>query len=247
MPVVFRELEPRIGFPWTVRVIGFILLATLLLPVLFLQPRMVPGTARKAIDKTAFRDWPFVVFLVGNFIYLLGGFTPFFYIQVYAIENSITDATFSFYIISIMNATSAVARVVPNFLSPYTGPFNMLIISGILTFVFAFAFIGANSVGALTVVSALYGGASGLFFALQPVVVIGLSPDPKLFGTRIGMAFGILSFAVLVSNPIAGAIQVSSGGYLWIWLWTGLTTGVGAIIMLIARLMKTDWKFVVKS
>lgn len=247
MPVVFRELEPRLGFPWAVRIIGFILLVTLLVPVLFLQPRMVAGKTRKAIDKTAFRDWPFVVFLMGNFIYLLGGFTPFFYVQVYGIEKNITDATFSFYIISIMNATSAVARIVPNFLSPYVGPFNILLASGLLTFVFAFSFIGASSVAALTVVSALYGGASGLFFALQPVIVIGLSPDPKLFGTRLGMAFGVISFAVLVSNPIAGAIQVASGGYLWIWLWTGLTTGVGAIIMAIARLMKTDWKFIVTS
>ncbi|KAH0593052.1 hypothetical protein MHUMG1_09299 [Metarhizium humberi] len=239
LPIVFRELQPKIGFPWTVRVIGFILFATLMLPVFFLRPRLIPGAGRKAIDKTAFTDWPFAVFLIGNFIYLLGGFTPFFYIQVYAVEKNIADASLSFYIISIMNAVSAIGRILPNFLSPYTGPFNMLIFTSILTFVFAFAFEGAQSVGSLIVVSALYGGATGLFFALQPVVVIGLSPNPKLTGTRVGMAFCFLSFAVLASNPIAGAIQ-TAGGFSGVWIWTGVVTAVGTAIMFAARLIKTE-------
>ncbi|KAL6891850.1 major facilitator superfamily domain-containing protein [Trichoderma evansii] len=238
LPIVYRELEPKIGFPWTVRVIGFILLATLLLPVLFLRPRMIPGASRKAIDTTAFTDWPFVVFLCGNFIYLLGSFTPFFYVEVYAVQTGIANADLGFYIISIMNAGSALGRILPNFLSSHVGPLNMLIVSSVSTFVFAFAFEGTRNVASLIVVSAFYGGVTGLFFALQPVVVIGLCPDPKLIGTRVGMAFCFSSFAVLASNPIAGAIQ-STGGFSGVWLWSGVTTAVGTGIMFIARVMKT--------
>lgn len=246
LPIVFRQLQPKIGFGWTVRVIGFILLATLMLPVAFLRPRMIPGASRKAIDKTAFTDWPYVIFLIGNFIYLLGGFTPFFYVQVYAVEEHIADENLSFYIIAIMNATSAIGRVLPNFLSPYTGPFNMCLISCVLTFVFAFAFEGAKSAASLIVVSAFYGGVSGLFFALQPVTVISLSPDPKLIGTRVGMAFCFLSFAVLASNPVAGAIQPSAG-YSGVWIWTGVTTAVGTVIMAGARLLKTKGVLMMKA
>ncbi|KAK6446359.1 hypothetical protein FP744_10002609 [Trichoderma asperellum] len=246
LPIVFRELQPKIGFPWTVRVIGFILLATLLLPVFFLRPRMIPGTGRrKIIDTTAFTDWPLVTLLIGNFIYLLGGFTPFFYVQVFAVENNIADANLSFYIIAVMNATSALGRVLPNFLSPYTGPFNMLIITSVLTFVFAFAFEGVQSLASLIIVSMGFGGATGLFFALQPVVVIGLCPNPKLIGTRVGMAFCFLSFSVLASNPIAGAIQ-PAGGYSGVWIWTGVTTGVGTALMFAARLMKTNGALITK-
>lgn len=75
------------------------------------------GGRRKIIDTTAFTDWPLVILLVGNFVYLLGGFTPFFYVQIYAVENNIADANLSFYIVAIMNATSALGRVLPNFLS----------------------------------------------------------------------------------------------------------------------------------
>lgn len=245
LPIVYRELEPKIGFPWTVRVIGFILLATLLLPVLFLQPRMIPGAGRKFIDKTAFTDWPFVVFLCGNFIYLLGAFTPFFYVEVYAVQNKIASADLGFYIISIMNAASAIGRILPNFVSSYIGPFNMLLLSSISTFVFAFAFEGAHNVASLIVVSAFYGGVTGLFFALQPVVVIGLCPDPKLIGTRVGIALGFISFAVLASNPIAGAIQ-SRGGFVGVWLWAGVTTAVGTGVMSVSRLMKTKSNFFMK-
>ncbi|KAK1255572.1 hypothetical protein MKX08_009567 [Trichoderma sp. CBMAI-0020] len=245
LPIVYRELEPKIGFPWTVRVIGFILLATLLLPVLFLQPRMIPGAGRKLIDKTAFTDWPFVVFLCGNFVYLLGAFTPFFYVEVYAVQTKIASADLGFYIISIMNAASAIGRILPNFVSAYTGPFNMLVLSTILTFVFAFGFEGTHNVASLIVVSAFYGGVTGLFFALQPVVLIGLCPDPKLIGTRVGLALAFLSFAVLVSNPIAGAIQ-SRGGFVGVWLWTGVTTAVGTGIMCVSRLMRTKSSLFVK-
>jgi predicted MFS family arabinose efflux permease len=228
-----------------VRVIGFILLATLLLPVLFLKPRMIPGASRKLIDKTVFSDWPFIVFLFGNFVYLLGAFTPFFYVEVYSIQSKIASADLSFYIISIMNAASAIGRVLPNFISAYTGPFNMLILSTILTFIFGFGLVGTHNVASLIVVSAFYGGVTGLFFALQPVVLIGLCPDPKLVGTRVGIALAFLSFAVLVSNPIAGAIQ-TRGGFVGVWLWTGVTTAVGTGIMCVSRLMRTKGGFFVK-
>lgn len=206
---------------------------------------MIPGTGRKFIDKTAFTDWPFVVFLCGNFIYLLGAFTPFFYVEVYAVQNKIASADLGFYIISIMNAASAIGRILPNLVSVYIGPFNMLVLSSIASFVFAFGFEGTHNTASLIVVSAFYGGLSGLFFALQPVVLIGLCPDPKLIGTRVGIALGFLSFAVLASNPIAGAIQ-SSGGFVGVWLWTGLTTAVGTGIMSVARLMKTKGSFFMK-
>lgn len=201
---------------------------------------MTPSAGRrKIIDTTAFTDWPLVILLLGNFIYLLGGFTPFFYVQVYAVENNIADANLSFYIIAVMNAISAIGRILPNFLSPYTGPFNMLIITSVLTFIFAFAFEGAKSLASLIIISMGFGGATGLFFALQPVVLIGLCPDPKLIGTRVGMAFCFLSFAVLASNPIAGAIQ-PVGGYSGVWIWTGVTTAIGTALMFVARLVKTN-------
>lgn len=206
---------------------------------------MIPGAGRKFIDSTAFTDWPFVVFLCGNFIYLLGAFTPFFYVEVYAVQHKIASADLGFYIIAIMNAASAIGRILPNFVSAHVGPFNMIVLSSISTFVFALGFEGTHNVASLIVVSAFYGGVTGLFFALQPVVLIGLCPDPKLIGTRVGIALCFLSFAVLASNPIAGAIQ-SSGGFLGVWLWTGLTTAVGAGIMLVSRLMKTNGSFWMK-
>ncbi|KPM39362.1 hypothetical protein AK830_g7195 [Neonectria ditissima] len=217
-PIMYRQLLPRVGFGWTVRIMGFVSLATLAVPVLTMRPRVLPTKLRKRLDTTAFRDVPFVIFLVGNFLVLLGAFTPFFYVQVFAIDKSIAGAELSFYVLASMNLASTLGRIVPNFVTTPVGPFNMLILSALISVVAGLAYIAVTNVAGLIVTSAFYGFASGGFFALQPVVLIWLCPDPQLIGTRLGMAFCFLSFALLASNPVAGAIKDVGGfrGYSWL-------------------------------
>lgn len=246
LPIAFRQLQPSIGFGWTVRILGFISLATLIIPVVALRPRSKPASQRKAVDTTAFRDIPFVVLLVGNFIMLLGVFTPFFYVQSFALDSGIAGEELSFYIIAIMNLTSALGRIIPNFFSARFGPFNMFLLMNAVTFVVAFGFIGVTNLPGLIVTAAIYGFSTGSVFALQPVVVIGLCPNPKLIGTRVGMAFCFLSFALLPSTPIAGALQ-TRGGFTAVWAWTGATTAVGFLIMSLSRGIKTNWTLLSKA
>ena len=44
-PIMFQRLQPRIGFGWTTRIIGLIMLALLALPVLGMRMRVRPSTA----------------------------------------------------------------------------------------------------------------------------------------------------------------------------------------------------------
>lgn len=61
---ILTHLVPRIGFGWTVRIIGFIQLATMLFSVGVLRPKPRPVTTQKRalVDLGAFRDVPFMLF-----------------------------------------------------------------------------------------------------------------------------------------------------------------------------------------
>lgn len=64
----------------------------------------------------------------------------------------------------------------------------MLMLSNISTFVFALGFKSIRSVAPLIVMSAFYGGVTGLFFTPQPMVLIRLCPNLKLIWTRVGIS-----------------------------------------------------------
>lgn len=66
-PIVFAQLQPRIGFAWTVRVLGFILLATSLVPALLMKSRAPPRPTRGLVDWTAFRVVPYLLLNLGLF------------------------------------------------------------------------------------------------------------------------------------------------------------------------------------
>ena len=64
-PVVVRQLLPQIGFPWTVRVLGFLNMACLLATIAFMRPRLPPRKSGPLIEWSAFREVPYVSLLFG--------------------------------------------------------------------------------------------------------------------------------------------------------------------------------------
>ncbi|PCG99407.1 Major facilitator superfamily domain, general substrate transporter [Penicillium occitanis (nom. inval.)] len=240
LPVLFNNLQPRIGYGWTVRVFGFMSLATLLVPVLVMRARIVAKKKSTIIDMSVFRDHPFLIFITGNVILILGAYIPFNYVESFAVDENITNANIAFYILAMMNFSSLAGKVLPMLLAPRIGPFNLLLFFGVATGASSLALLGVKSLATVIVVSVIYAFLCGAFFALQPVVVIGLCPDPGLIGKRIGMAFVGLSFGLLATSPIAGAFQ-DSVGFNGVWLWAGLTAEIGACIMIISRGRKAGW------
>jgi MFS family permease len=59
-PIVLQRLLGSIGFAWAVRVIGFIALVTLAVPLAVMRMRIKPAKARAIIDWTAFTDLPYM-------------------------------------------------------------------------------------------------------------------------------------------------------------------------------------------
>ena len=205
-PVAFYKLIDQVGFAWATRIIGFIALATLIIPNAVMKMRFKPPKARALIDWTVFTDGPFLLAILATTIGFIGLYDTFFYISYYAGAAGITSEAMSFYIVPIFNAASTFGRILPNALSDKTGPLNLIMPGAFIVGVLNFSLIAAKTEASLIVVAVLFGFFSGLYVALPPILYVSLTKDKSKIGSRTGMAFGIMGCGVLAGGPGGGAI-----------------------------------------
>lgn len=146
-PIVFYRLIDRIGYGWSVRVIGFIALGTLAVPVVFLKQRVKPGKVRAFVDVTAFTDGPYMLFTLGCFVGFIGLYTMLFYLSFFGLDTGATNPAMAFYIVPILNAASMFGRTLPNWLSDKAGPFNILIPGALVCGALTLAMMGVKGLG----------------------------------------------------------------------------------------------------
>ncbi|KAM0706933.1 hypothetical protein Q7P35_006263 [Cladosporium inversicolor] len=244
-PIVFHRLQPTIGFPWATRVIGFIALFGLAISNLTLRVRTVPDSRRKFLDLPAFKEPPYALFVLGNFLGFMGLYVVFFYVQTYAIQENITNENMAFYLLSVLNAGSVFGRIIPNFIADRTGPLNMIIPCALMSGVLALCLIVAHSIAPVIVICALYGFFSGSFVSLPPTILVHLTANRAMIGTRMGMCFTVVSIGLLIGTPISGQI-LNATGFTQTWIFGGVLVIVGAFIIAAARVAKGGWGFMVK-
>jgi MFS family permease len=61
-PIIFYKLQPRVGFAWATRSLGFLALGTLLISNILLRIRVKPVQRRKFLDLPAWRELPYLFF-----------------------------------------------------------------------------------------------------------------------------------------------------------------------------------------
>jgi len=245
-PIILHKLHPQIGFPWAVRVIGFIALATLLVPNLCMKVRVLPAERRKMIDTTAFKSLPFMLFCIGSFICFCGLYMPFFFLQTYAIANKITTEDFAFYLLSLLNATSIFGRIVPNFVADKIGPMNMIFPCAIISGVLIFCLIAVHNLGGIVIFTLLFGFFSGSLVSLPPTVIVHLTKDRRYIGTRLGMCFGFVAVGTLIGSPIGGVI-LRQKGFTSAWIFGGVLATAGGLIIAASRVAHKGWSPMMKA
>jgi predicted MFS family arabinose efflux permease len=245
-PIVFHKLLNQVGFAWTTRVLGFMMLATLAVSVALMKPRILPGKTRSLVDFTALKEPAYLFFVAGGALVFLGLYTPFFYIDYYVISTNITNANLGFYFLVIVNAGSVFGRIFPNLVAVRTGSFNMIIPCTIGSGVFILALIASKTVPTVVVVSAFYGFFSGTFVSVPPACFVLLSPNRSLIGTRMGMGFLLIGIGGLIGSPIAGVLLKHSG-WTSVWIFSGVPTLAGAVCMVCSRQCYTKGRIVCKA
>ncbi|EAS31604.3 uncharacterized protein CIMG_07083 [Coccidioides immitis RS] len=218
-PIILHRLIDRVGFGWSVRVIGFLALGTLLFPLAAMRLRVKPPKARSFIDWTAFTDAPYMFFVIASFIAFMGLFTQLFFLSFFTENRHIASTEIAFYIVPIFNAASCLGRSVPNAIADKTGPFNLISPGAIISGVLILCTIAVTNKGGLIVIALLSGFISGILIGMPPLCFVILTKDKTKIGTRVGMAYAIIGFGVLAGGPGGGRILGTQNPLGWTGLW----------------------------
>ena len=80
--VIARELIPRVGIQWTLRVMGFLILGNSIVIYLIARPTKATRKSGPFLELSAFREPPYLFFGIGMFFALLGVYFAYYYVRV---------------------------------------------------------------------------------------------------------------------------------------------------------------------
>ncbi|KAJ6469076.1 major facilitator superfamily domain-containing protein [Mycena vitilis] len=244
-PIMLNQIGERAGFTTAIRASGGLVGAMLLFANLTMKTRLPSkvqggkGPNEKSVDwKGMFTDVGYLSALTGAFFTSLGLFFPFFYLQLYALTNGV-DKQRAFYLLTLLNGGSVIGRLVNNSISPRVGSFNLVVSSLYACAILIFVMIKIKTFAGLAVFAVLYGFTSGAYASLMPTNFVGFSNHPGEYGVRLGIAFTVVAPAMLVGNPISGALLGTTGDFNWTptLVFNGVQVAAGATFILIARIL----------
>ena len=265
-PATIQYLIPRIGFPWAVRCAAFVALFISVVAVLIIRPKLKPRKSGPIIEWEAFREGPYLLYLLGAFLFFWALYFGFFYVstassapeivraltipQINAYARNIIhfSTTDSVQLLLITNGMSIPSRPVTGYLADrYFGPINLFVFHTFVLGGLIFAWIGVTTRTGMYVFSVFFGLANGAAQGLFAGSLASLTKDPRKMGTRFGMVCTIVAFASLAGPPTAGAIIDKSGGrYLWAQVWAGLVIVLASVVFAGTRCVVTGFKLRVK-
>ncbi|KAJ7143953.1 MFS general substrate transporter, partial [Mycena epipterygia] len=220
-PIILRQVLPKVGFTWTLRIMGFILIFTLGMANLCLTRRLPPQKAHGGLfGLHVFRNAPFSVYCLSSLITPLGTFIIGAFITSSAISSGISS-NFSFYLVAMHNGASLFGAVAFGFLGDRLGAMNVLILTfitiGAITMVWPFC----STVASLSVISILYGFTIGASSALSQVPVAAMGGTDDL-GRRMGTVNTVRSIGSLCGAPLGGLLISTSLGYKAVGYYAGM-------------------------
>lgn len=246
-PVIVQQCLPSLGFPWTIRIIGFIMLLMNGITITLYRTRLPPRKTGPLVDWASFKELPYALYCTGAFFSFWGLYFAFFYIGSYA--RNVLGASYqqSINLLLVQVCMGFVFRLLPTYYADKIGGLNVLIPFAFICGVMMFAWIGIKSMATLYVFAVIYGSGSAVIQALWPAVIGSMSreKDLKKSGVRMGMAFTVVSVSSFTGPPLAGAlIQSHNGSYTYANVWAGMSFIVGGCLLLATRvsLVGWDWK-----
>ena len=71
-PSIVQQLlyERKIGFPWTVRVLGFVMLGMQIIALALAKQRLPPRKSGPLVEWPAFKELPYTLFAVGRYFFV---------------------------------------------------------------------------------------------------------------------------------------------------------------------------------
>ncbi|KAJ5999384.1 hypothetical protein N7451_007194 [Penicillium sp. IBT 35674x] len=247
-PVAIDQLlkRPDIGFPWTMRIVGFIMIPLFAFSCVVCKspPKVqIPmdvdpenditgnetsgeSPSEKKVDHkkeaiALFRQPSMQLLCLAMFITYFG------------ICEGVLDNASILYRVH-RQWSFFFGRIIPGILADKFGRFNCCIVSTLSAAVIAFCWTSVDSVAGLVIWCAAYGFASGGILSLQQACAAQVA-TPSTFGLAIGGVAGSTAFSAMANVPISGAL-VERYGYLSLSIFSGVALLLGGMLLLIARL-----------
>ncbi|KAG8958684.1 hypothetical protein FRC03_008912 [Tulasnella sp. 419] len=234
LPIAVRKLIPSVGFKWTMRILGFILLVLLTINIALVKRRLPPiNVSGGLFNWKAFKVLPYTLYVAASFLSYVGLYTVLTYIDVAGIIYGVSP-DYSFYLVSIANASSLVGRVASGPICDRFGNLNVLIPSNILAAATTFAWPFCKDAKSLTILAVFYGVTFGSFASLVPAPVASLGGTGDV-GRRTGMLYTFCGIACLIGPPISGAIFSRYNGFLEVGIYGGCMILGSSALMFAAR------------
>ncbi|KAL8832799.1 MAG: hypothetical protein Q9170_004744 [Blastenia crenularia] len=237
LPIIVSRLIPKVGFPWTMRIIGFVILALVVVINLTVRSRIqhTPKPFRIGAYIAPYKEPSFSFLALSMTLLVFGVYLPFDFIVLQA-QSEGMSRTMSENLVPILNASSIPGRIIPGLLADRLGNFNVMFIFvmalGIVTLG---VWVPGGSTGSIIIFTVLYGVFSGAYLALAPMLVAQISKIQQI-GIRSGAMFFAVSTAALAGGPVGGAlVDADNGRFRYVQIFTGAMFFASAGAVLMAR------------
>ncbi|KAJ0419388.1 major facilitator superfamily domain-containing protein [Aspergillus carlsbadensis] len=195
MPIILSKMlnASNLGFPWTVRIIGLIILPFIGFAILAIKPRLPPRKTQLFLW-TPYRQPRFLILVTALFFIFIGMFTPFFYLPSYATTQGMST-TLAGYLLACINATSTLGRIIPGILADKYGRLNILALGGATTGLVIFCMTSATTNAGLIVYALFFGFTSGTIVSGASAAFASCPKDARDIGTYLGMGMAVAGVA----------------------------------------------------
>ncbi|KAI4602205.1 hypothetical protein KJ359_009443 [Pestalotiopsis sp. 9143b] len=242
-PLVLQRLFDRLGWAWALRIVGFMCLFLAAVCNLLVHKRL-PAARNSSVhpDFKILKDPAFLFTTIGVFMLEFALFIPIAYISSYALYAGF-DQSLSFYILTILNASSVFGRLLPGYWADIIGPFNSNMLSVLVTIV---ACLGVwlpagHTLPGIVVFAVLFGFGTGSNISITPVCV-GELCHTQQYGRYYATCYTVVSFACLVGIPVGGSIVTACGGDYWgVIVFTGLVEVLSLLSFQMAKAARVGW------
>ena len=142
----------------------------------------------------------------------------------------------------LINGVGILGRVIPAFFAARLGPLNIMIPLTLLSGLILFCWAAVTTHTEIIVFDVFYGFIMAAAQGMFPPSLGSLTDDLSKMGVRMGMVFSLCGFAVLIGNPLAGAlITWHGGGYLGAQMFAGCAMTLSVMFLGAARVLKSGW------
>lgn len=161
--ILFQAMLPKLGFPWTVRVLGFYMLGTycVAIPLVLVGAKngrsLTTGQRRKLFDKSALKDLPFWAYSMVTFFTFMAYLVPYFYMPYYAQTVLGVSSSKASYTLVASQAASIPGRLLAATVANYFGVMAAWTGCATISAIVCFAWIGVKSYTGFMIFCGFYG------------------------------------------------------------------------------------------